>query len=302
MSLSSIKNKITNKVGREILVAQKHSPAILVGASVVGVAATVILACRATLKLEEVLKEAEDKDAQIEGAKALDSDEYTTEDAKKDGLTVRVQTAVKIAKLYAPAAVVGILTVGAMTGSHIIMNRRNLGLTAAYAALDKGFKDYRARVVEELGEDKDREFRVGVVERQMAVETDSGTDVKTVKVADPKTFEHGHSIYAKIFDESNRNWQRQYSYNAMFLRSQQNYANDILKSRGHLFLNEVYAMLGLDHTRAGAVVGWVKGNGDSYVDFGITDTYDGMRFVNGDERSVWLDFNVDGVVYDLLKD
>jgi hypothetical protein len=300
----SIKNTITSKIGRQVLIAQKHSPTILFAASAIGVGATVVLACRATLKLEEVLKEAESKNTQIEEASALDSKNYTDEDAKKDGLTLRVQTALKVVKLYTPTIVVGVLTVGAMTGSHIILNRRNVGLTAAYAALDKGFKEYRSRVTEELGREKDDEFRFGVVEREIAVDTDEGVAVQTIKGADPKTFRFGgRSIYSRIFDEGNRNWQRQYTYNAMYIRSQQQWANDLLNSRGHLFLNEVYDMLGFERTTEGSVVGWLSGteHGDGYVDFGVLDNFfESKRFINGDERSVILDFNVDGTIYDKI--
>ena len=118
------------------------------------------------------------------------------------------------------------------------------------------------------------------------------------------TLKPDNSIYARFFDETSTNWQRTQGYNQFFIQAQQNYANDLLKSRGHVFLNEVYDMLGLERSKAGAVVGWVKGNGDNYIDFGVFqgDEWNAMRFVTGDERSILLDFNVDGVVYHLLKD
>ena len=92
----------------------------------------------------------------------------------------------------------------------------------------------------------------------------------------------------------------------MFLRAQQQYANDKLIAQGHLFLNEVYDMLGLPRTKAGAIVGWVYDDnnavGDNFVDFGIYDVHreTARDFVNGYERSILLDFNVDGVIYDLI--
>ena len=89
----------------------------------------------------------------------------------------------------------------------------------------------------------------------------------------------------------------------LFLRTQQNYANDLLKARGHLFLNEVYSMLGIPHTSAGAIVWWTIGaGGDNYVDFGIftRDSQVVREFVNGYERSILLDFNVDGVIWDMI--
>lgn len=299
MSLKAIKNKVTSKVGRQILIAQKNSPGVLFAVGAVGVGATVVLACRATLKMEEVLAEAEKNQQQIFNAQALETEDYSEDDAQKDRVNNRVQTAVKITKLYAPAAILGIISIGALTGSHVLLTRRNVALTAAYAALDKGFKEYRERVVSELGKEKDEEFRYGMVEREIAVDTDEGVAVKTVKTFGKS---NGRSIYARIFDEYSQNWDPTKSYNQMFIQAQQNYANDKLRATGHLFLNEVYDMLGLPRSKEGAVVGWVKGNGDNYVDFGVFNgnTFMGQQFVNGDEKSIWLDFNVDGVVWDKI--
>lgn len=302
MSLKAIKNKVTSKAGRQILVTQKHSPILLFGVGVVGVVATVVLASRATLKMEELIGEAEELKEQIGEALETKKDEYSKEDAKKDGILVKSQTAMKIAKLYAPAVVVGVVSIGCFTGSHIILNRRNIALTAAYGAVDKAFREYRGRVVDELGKEKDQEFRFGVIEREVAVDTDDGVAVKTVKGADPEFAKKsgGRSMYAILFDEGNRNWRPQWGDNQMFLRSQQQYAQDRLNSKGFLFLNDVYEALGFERTAFGQVVGWVLGNGDDLIDFGIVDTYEGIRFVNGNEKSVWLDFNVDGMVLDLI--
>lgn len=311
MNIKVLKNSITSKVGRQILITQKHSPVLLFGVGTVGFVATVVLASRATLKMDEVLKEAEENENKIAHAIRLkaegrvDDGDYTAEDVLKDKNLNRVKTAIKIVQLYAPAVFVGVVSVGCLTGSHIILTRRNAALTAAYAAVEKGFKDYRARVVKEYGEDKDQEFRFGVVEKEIAVETDEGIAVKTVRDLDKKSLP---SIYARIFDKTtSREWSPEHSYNQMFVRSNQNYANDLLNGRGHVFLNEVYDMLGMERTKAGAVVGWVRDNprgGDNGIDFGVLrgDTYMGQQFINGNEKSVVLDFNVDGIVYDLLGD
>jgi len=303
MSLKAITNKVTSKVGRQVLITQKHSPVLLFGVGVIGVGTTVVLACRATLKMDEVLGKAEKDKETIEDAKALESEEYTEEDARKDSIVVRTQTALKIAKLYAPAIAVGCITVGAFTGSHVILARRNAAITAAYVAVDKGFKQYRKNVIGELGLEKDREFRFGMVEKELAVDTDEGVAVKTVKVVDGEALskDDARKIYGRFFDEYNQNWERSRGKNAMFLRSQQNFANDLLNARGHVFLNEIYDMLGMERSKAGALVGWVKGNGDSYIDFGILDDlYMGQNFINGNEPSIFLDFNVDGPIYDLI--
>ena len=169
-----------------------------------------------------------------------------------------------------------------------------MGLTAAYAALDKGFRQYRERVVGELGADKDREFRYAMEDKTIVEETKEGPVTKQIKVVG------GTGIYARLFDEYNSNWSDDPGYNRLFISCQQNFANDLLRSRGHVFLNEVYDMLGLERSPEGAVVGWVlDGDGDGYVSFGVFDgdMYKGQEFVNGNERSILLDFNVDGVIW-----
>lgn len=306
MSLTAFRNKITSKVGRQVLHVQKHSPVLLFGAGMVGVGATVVLACRATLKVEDVLKEAEHKDSEFDaalGKELKDGALYTEEDKNKDRLTNRVKTGIKIVRLYAPAVAVGTLTVGALTGSHVILSRRNAAAVAAYGALQKGFAEYRQRVVDEFGEQKDAEFRYGVVEKEFAVDTDDGVAVKTVKVVDqPKE----PSIYAVWFDEQSSNWTGVTQRDRMFLQAQQNFANDKLQVNGHVFLNEVYDSLGVPRTKAGSVVGWVKGHGDNHIDFGIFNRHDSdaRAFVNGLNGDIGdvilLDFNVDGVIYDLI--
>lgn len=300
MSLAAIRNNVTSKVGRQVLITKKHSPALLFGVGVVGVVATVVLASQATLKMEAVLEEAEKHKVEIGDALAMETDEYNEHDAQKDGVTNRVQTALKITKLYAPAFAVGVVSIGALTGSHVILSRRNVALTAAYAAVDKAFREYRGRVIDEFGRDKDQEFRYGTTEREIAVDTDQGVAVKTVKVVNK---ENKTDPYSFLFDrDTTQNWSPTPAYNLMFLKAQQNYANDLLNGRGHVILNDVLDMLGFQRTKAGAVTGWVKGHGDGYIDFGILsgNTYEGQRFINGDEKSVWLEFNVDGVIYDLL--
>ena len=110
------------------------------------------------------------------------------------------------------------------------------------------------------------------------------------------------SPYARFFDETVYEWKPDPLMNKCFLDAQQRYANNLLEARGHIFLNEVYDMLGFQRTREGAVVGWIKnGDGDGYVDFGIYDGNERSRaFVNGHETSILLDFNVDGTIWDKI--
>jgi hypothetical protein len=294
MNLSSIKDLVTSKAARQILTVQKHSPVILFGAGVAGVVGAAVLASRATLKLEDIL---------VNHQKDMDSlnevkGRMTEENAVKAKAFIYTKTIMDIGKIYAPAVVIGMVSIGCLTGSHVVLTKRNAGLTAAYAALEKGFKEYRRRVVDEFGDEKDREFRYGTV--TVTEENSKGERITTKKV-DPDGLP---SIYAKLWDSTNLNWNQNPDYNLMFLRAQQTWANDRLRAKGHVFLNEVYDDLGLERTPEGAVVGWLwDKDGDNYIDFGIFDRQmqpQHLGFFTGREDAVWLDFNVDGVIWDKI--
>lgn len=287
---------VTRIVGRAGLVLQKHAPEILTGLAVVGTVSTAVVASKATLKLapitEEytILSEASKEDLAEGGIEVKDHQRNMT--------ILTVQATKKIVKLYAPAASLGLLTIGCIVGAHGIMRQRNVALLGAYKLMEKGYSDYRARVREEVGEEKDFEFANGVTTQEIVNEETGKTE--TVKVVNNP---NAISPYARFFDEGNSNWSKTPEYNLLFLRSQQNYANDILQARGHLFLNEVYDSLGLPRTQAGQAVGWtISKTGDNFVDFGIYDQGNerAREFVNGNERSILLDFNVDGVIMDLI--
>lgn len=293
-----IPNSVSAKVGRAGLRVQHKSPEILFATGIVLGAATIVAACRATLKLEGVL---EDMESDLENLRELEErGAYESREIRKLKAYVSVKGAMRVGKLYAPSAGLAAMAVASLTGSHHIMNRRNVAITAAYAAVEKSFGEYRARVREEFGEEKERDILHGARERTIVEDTDKGP--KKVNV---KTFGTSLSPYSRVWDEvSSSCWKNNAYYNRMFIMTQQGWANDLLQSRGHLFLNEVHDMLGLERTSAGQRVGWFVGNGDSVVDFGILDRQHSdervHEFMFGEEKSVLLDFNVDGDVYELL--
>jgi hypothetical protein len=283
---------VSKALGRQALVLEKNSPAILFGTGIVGMVGSTVLACRATLKLEEVLEEGKEN---IKKAKTLEHEDYSEKDREKDLAIIHIQTSMKIVKLYGPAIVLGGVSVAALTQSHSILNKRNAALTAAYAALEKGFAQYRQRVVEKYGEEEDRNFRYGSREVEVM---ENGKKKTVLRVGEGEP-----SIYARFFDPLSTKWSKEPEYNLLLLKCQQNYANDLLRARGHVFLNEVYDMIGVPRSKAGSVVGWILiGNvKENWIDFGIWDDDDNVRdFVNGREASILLDFNVDGVIYDKI--
>lgn len=281
---------------RNALHLQKASPGVLLGAGIVGMVGSTVLACRATLKMETILDETKEK---LDTAKNLEHPEYSEKDRKRDISLVYFQTGVKVAKVYAPAVILGGLSIAALTSSYRILSSRNIALTAAYGLLEESFERYRGRVIEKYGEDQDRDFRYGTREVEIVdPETKKKKLVTRASLEDP-------SGYAKFFDSYSSHWQKDPEFNMYYLKVQQNYANDLLHARGHVFLNEVYDMLGIPRTNAGSVVGWIRsddGSTDNHVSFGIFEgkTEVARDFVNGIEGAILLDFNVDGVIWDKI--
>lgn len=313
-----MKNTIMTKASGALSKAgfhiRKHSPEILIAAGVVGTVVSAVMACKATIKAARVVEETTDRISTIHQANEMgftDAREpYSDEDCKKDLTIVYVRTGIKFAKLYAPAVLLGAASITGILTSHRIMTKRNVALAAAYATIDKSFKEYRHRVAERFGEAIDRELRYNIKAKEIE-ETVVDENGKKKKMKKPVEVidSFGNSDYARFFDESSRYWEKNGEYNLMFLRAQQQRANDILRSHGFLFLNEVYRMLGIKETIAGQSVGWVYDRGassvgDNFVDFGIMEidkeAHDHPE--EEPERVVILDFNVDGNIMNRFVD
>lgn len=308
MSFKTFKQNLARGFSRTMLKARKVAPDIMVLGGIVGLVAAGVMACKATKKAEEEIETAKKGLDDIE--EYYDDDSLTAAEQSarlQEIVIVKGEAAVNLAKIYGPSILLGALSTFMVLKSHGILKKRNAALGAAYAAVDGAFKRYRKRVTEELGKDADRKFRIGGKKENITYKTtdESGKDVEVTKeetVLSNDDLPGGYSQYAVIFDSSNTNWKNSPYHNKNFILQAQKHADDRLKARGHLFLNEVYEMLGFPHTSAGAVVGWVRGNGDGYVDFGLMDFYSNANrlFHEGFEPNIWLDFNVDGVIWDKI--
>lgn len=281
---------VTRLAGRAGLVLSKHAPTILTAAGTAGFIGTTILASKATLKVEETI--AEEAALLVKVHEAHDAGKLEDKDALHDKVILYTRMTTKLAKLYAPALILGAASIVSLATGHGIMLKRNASLAAAYAAVDQAFKTYKKKVESKFGKDAVIDALVSTAEEDL---TKNELTMEAIAAVD------GVSPYGVIFDETNNNWSADEDLSMLHLKCQQQYANDILQTRGHIFLNEVYKMLGFPHTPAGAVTGWVKGNGDDFVDFNIFEgTFEGEDD-KGRTVTKWaLDFNVDGVMYDKI--
>jgi hypothetical protein len=286
---------LISKIGFKV---KKYSPEILTGVGIAAIIGGTVLACKESMNVENIL------DEHFENLDSVKSDEDIPEENKRKYVTkVYFSTAKNFVKNYYPAFTLEVLGISSILAGHNILKKRNVALMAAYKTIETAFNEYRERVKEELGEEVDRHFRYGTYTEKINVTStdENGKEKKTkenVEFLNPE----GISEYARFFDESCREWTKSADYNLTWLKNQESHCTDLLRARGHLFLNEVYDLLGIPRTTAGAVVGWIDGNGDNFVDFGVFDKYKvkNRDFVNGYEPVILLDFNVDGVIYDKI--
>lgn len=309
------KNAFLSNISKNVMSARfklkKHSPEILVVSGVVGTVVSTVMACKATTKISTILDDAKEQiDAIHEFVEKEDEELYSKEDSKKDLTIVYAKTGLKIATLYAPAIIVGGLSITSILSGHNILRRRHVALGAAYATIDKSFKAYRKRVAERFGDEVEKEIKYNIKQKTYEeVTVDEKGKEKKSKVTVNTAAALTNSPYAKFFDESSPCWEKDAESNLTFLRLEQNHANDLLRSRGYVFLNDVYERLGIPRTKAGQTVGWrwnsKNPDADNFIDFGIVDLYRDNAvkrdFVNGYERSILLDFNVEGAILEGLE-
>lgn len=289
---------------RTVLKLRKYSPELMmIGGVVTGVAA-IVTACIATRKVSEE-KISENATKELDAIQNDEADGNIDSKVKRrESFKVYWRLVRKYAKVFGPSAILFFLSMGLFFGSHGILKKRYVSTTLAYKALDEAFKDYRKRIQEAVGEEKELHYFNGTHEggEDTIIDENGVHTVKTIVKDTPKKYTpYEFDWNAKT---APGNWQGHSEYNIFFLKGIQNYANDLLNSRGHVFLNEVLDGIGIKRTREGAVVGWLKGSGgDDYVDFGITEYYTDEysdAHQDGYLNNIHLNFNVDGPIWDKI--
>lgn len=309
------KTELATKAG-QILVKtklgiKKHSPEILVAAGIGTGIVAAIVACKQTIKANDIVAEARKSLQNIEDVKELAANnevEYTEENEQEDRKTIGMQVAVGMVKTYALPVGLGVLSITCILAGHHILKKRNVALAAAYSALSTDFMNYRKRVVNKYGKDVDFMLKNGLEKQIVANQV---IDPETGEVKETKeevlTYEGDKlSQYARVFDEvGSTQWTPSADHNRAFLLMEQNYFNERIRTRGYIFLNEVYERLGFRPTKAGSVVGWIYQNADyEGIDFGVftAHTQKAAEFLEGTEPSIILDFNVQGDILSLVTE
>ena len=300
-------NTIKGAAGKGTLKIKAKSPEILMVLGICGVIGSTVGACKATRHLDAILDDHKKRMDEIdEHVEKLDDDRtdadgnvYTERMQRHDVTVTYKDTAISVVKLYAPSVCLGILSVACIFQSHRILKSRLVAMSTLYNSTEQAFKAYRKRVAEKIGDEDERRLRYDVKREEVEEVQENGKKKKRIVDTVDQNVSM-YSPYARFFDETSPMWEKNAEYNKLFLVSQQEIANNMLRAHGYLFLNDVYDMLGMQKTEAGQRVGWIYDEnnpvGDNFVDFGIYDLYSRRShdFVNGFERSILLDFNVDG--------
>lgn len=287
-------------------------------AGVVSVIAGVITACKSTLKVEEVVDNHKD---QLDYVKQVPEEVNPVEDvdheiSKQDIAKVYLHTGLEFAKLYAipvGLTVGGILMLTTATRKY---KKRYLGAVAAYNGVAEAFKQYRQRVIDDQGADKDHEYLYGKGKKktiEMKTCNENGDEVYSKGQA--VIIENGEKVilsdYAQFFARDiSTQWDPNEYYNRTYISGRQKYFTTILRDRGHVFLNEVLDALGFPMTDAGAVVGWITSPKDGLdatdeVIFDVHEVWlpeiDSVTGKEVHEPAYYIDFpNLSGIIFDKL--
>lgn len=291
-----VPNAVSRAGGRTLLKINAGSPTILVVAGVVGLGATAVLAAKATRNIDPILNDHKQTRAEI-GYVGDRQDEK----GQRELVKLYTHTGWELTKLYGPTILVGSTSAVAVLGGHKILRGRQIATLAAYSGLAEQFNAYRKRIAQTLGDDLERSIYEGA-RGEWKEDPERKGEYKLQPEYD-KDAQVG-SYLTPWFDETNHNWTRDPVQNFLFLKGVQSHMNDMLQIRGHVFLNDVYDALMMPRRPEGAIAGWVwkSKSGDNVVDFGFMTGNDPqtIAFRNGVERSVRLNFNIDGTIWNLI--
>ena len=315
----SIFSSAINFGGKIIKKVKFRSPELFIGAGVVGLVGAAVVAVRRGVRWHTAAKAEVLHDLETI-KKAEGSPQYTREDRVRDYAQVIGKGVWSFTQIYGPSVAVGAASVVSILAGTGILKGRLAAMTSAAATAQAALDRYRQRVREKLGEDADYEFAYEVSSKKAKIKHEDGSKESLVTYhLVPSSGEWmAASPYSRLWDENAMEWCANRDIQFLTLRSLENHFNRELDVRGVVFLNDVYKALGLPMSKDAALVGWIKDYekpkmaklaaelgripGDGVISFGVfeNESPSARAYLSGDDDRVVLDFNVDGVIYDLI--
>lgn len=218
---------------------KKHSPEILTGIGIAGMISATVMAVKATPKALSIK----------EKVKA----ETTGEEKPKE----KVKAVMQCYKPYIPATIVGAASIGCLVGASATNLRRNAALATAYTLSETTLREYQEKVVETIGEKKEKAVREAVIKDKL-----DGSPVRDVVI----TEKGGNTICYDVLSGRYFKSDRDKIMHAM------NELNRRMRDENNISLNEFYYELGLDGTKMGDMLGW--NIDDGYIDIAFSSQLD----------------------------
>lgn len=323
-SLSKWLAKSTRKFG---MYCSSHSAEICTGVAVVTSVAAVGFAVKAT---KDVLPELEHHKNNIDTIKSHKTENSYIQDKLVDKETMEITTteltgkeaekeyrkdiakeyaltSLTVAKRYAIPVALEITAVATIISSNKISRKKNAALASSLTAVQAMYDKYRQNVIEAVGEDEERNIRLGLHKEKVETVDENGKKKKgEVLVADR---DKKADAFAGLFCESSVYWQKPLGVNRDTLLLKQRYWNDILCTRKYVFVNEIFEDLDMPEacTELGQYCGWIYDDTDTMgyqncIDFHMIDIHNGAKiaFLNGDERNIFIELKPDGYIADKL--
>lgn len=208
----------------------KHAPEILTGIGIAGMIATTVLAVKATPKALRLIEEEKEK--------------HWDENCEPIDKLTPVETIKVTWKCYVPAAVTCVVSTACLIGASSVNSRRNAALATAYKLSETALTEYREKVVETIGEKKEKTVREKVAKEQ--VKKNPATNAEVVVTGNGNT---------RFYDPMSG---RTFMSNIDKVKSAENQLNNIMlhSITGYASLNDFYDELDLAHTDVGDSFGW----------------------------------------------
>ena len=239
---------------------KKHQPEILTGLGVAGFVTTTVMAVKATPKALEVLAEIKEKHADDS-----DKKEYCKEFVKK------------VVPLYIPSAVVGGLSIGCVVCANSINTKRNAALAAAYTLSETALSEYKEKVVETIGEKKEKAVREAVAQGRVDKTPVENKEVINTGDGDELCLDYHSGRYFKSTIDK--------------LRKAENDLNRRMLLDSYVSLNDFYSEIGLSGTRQGELLGWNIEKGYLKLELDATIVDDKPCIVLDYRVSPYYDYN-----------
>ena len=230
---------------------KKHSPEILTGTGIAGMVVTTVMAVRATPKALLLLEE------------------------KKDEYETDTLTPVEIIKTtwtcYIPSAIVGGVSIFCLIGASSVNLRRNAALATAYTLSETALKEYQEKVVETIGEKKERDIRDSIAKDKV---NNNPVNQREIIITDKGETLCYDSLSGRYFKSDIDK-----------IKKSLNELNRQMLADMYVSLNDFYYELGLDNTKLGDDLGW-------HVDDGLIEVSFSSQLANGETPCLVLDYKI----------